>query len=93
MGDFAATPPIQDEKVDERVHQGLRGTEYESSSLQRLTGGLVNWGYRANLLRPLHDGTSEVFLKHGEKFVAKVPDYEVGLVRCVRSGTWTLLSG
>ncbi|KEF57998.1 uncharacterized protein A1O9_05921 [Exophiala aquamarina CBS 119918] len=72
----------QDEKVDAKVRKGLAGTSFEPSSLQRLSGGLVNWGYQAALLVPLDDGTSEVFLKHGETFLAKIPDFEVGLLRC-----------
>lgn len=83
-------PDIEDEKVHERVAatvlNGLKGTPFEPSSFQRLAGGLVNWGYRATLKVPLDDGTSEVFLKHGEMFLAKIPNYEVDILRCVCSG-------
>lgn len=82
----------QDENVDAKVRKGLTGTAFEPSSLHRLSGGLVNWGYRANLSVPLDDGTSEVFLKHGETFLAKIPNFEVSLLRCVRSVSWTLHS-
>jgi len=82
-----------DEMVDARVRKGLKGTAFESSSVKRLSGGLVNWGYQATLLVPLADGTSEVFLKHGETFLAKIPDFEVGLLRCVRAVSRTPLSG
>ena len=73
-----------DAKVDAKVRDGLTGTAFEPASVQRLSGGLVNWGYRATLKVPLDDGTDEVFLKHGETWVAKIPDYELNLVRCVR---------
>lgn len=79
----------QDEKVDARVREGLKGTTFEPSGIQRLSGGLVNWGYRATLSSPLKDGTSEVFLKHGETFLAKIPNYEVDILRCVR---WCILT-
>lgn len=86
-----AMPDIEDEKVHEKVAatviDGLKGTPFEPSSVQRLAGGLVNWGYRATLSAPLNDGTSEVFLKHGEMFLAKIPNYEVDILRCVRSGS------
>lgn len=88
-----ATTTTDDEKVDAAVRKGLTGTAFETSSIQRLPGGLVNWGYRATLSVPLDDGTSEVFLKHGETRVAKIPDFEVNVVRCVRSASRTLLSG
>jgi hypothetical protein len=74
----------RDAEVEAKVLAGLRGTPFEVSSVHRLPTGIVNWGYRGVLRHPLEDGTSEVFLKHGEVFLAKIENYEVPLLRCVR---------
>jgi hypothetical protein len=83
MGDAAEILASQDEKAHANILQGLKGTDFEPSNLERLSGGLVNWGYRVHLQKPLDDGTSVVFLKHGERFIAKVPNYEADTLRCV----------
>jgi hypothetical protein len=70
-------------QVDNSVRDALRGTKFEASSLRPLTGGIVNWGYVATLKTPLDDGTCEVFIKHGEKYMATIPDFPLDLERCV----------
>ena len=71
--------------VDESARKGLEGTRFEASSLRPLTGGIVNWGYVATLKAPLDDGTTEIFIKHGEKYMATIPDFPLDLDRCVGS--------
>jgi hypothetical protein len=71
--------------VDAQARKGLEGTPYEASSLQPLTGGIVNWGYVATLSTPLDDNTTDVFVKHGEKYMASIPDFPLDLERCVRN--------
>lgn len=77
----APGPPID---VDDKVKQALRGTSFEAASLERLSGGSVNWAYRATLSKPLDDGTSSVLVKHGETYMLSKPEFPLTLLRCVR---------
>jgi hypothetical protein len=65
-----------------KVENALRGTPFESSSLEVLSGGTGNFVYRAVLQTPLDDGTAEVLVKHGEDFVASNPAFKLTLSRC-----------
>lgn len=76
---FDSTPQMQS-----RIEEILQGTAYAASSLTLLTGGNTNFIYRAQLEKPLPDGTAEVAVKHGEEYVALSPDWNIGTFRCVR---------
>jgi hypothetical protein len=79
-----AMTDVRDAEIEAKVQAGLQGTPFEVSSVRRLPTGIVNWGYHGVLRHALEDGTAEVFLKHGEVFLAKIENYEVPLLRCVR---------
>jgi hypothetical protein len=72
-------------EIDEKVKKSLEGTRFAASTFTKLEGGLVNWTYKATLIRALDDGTSQVTIKHGEDFVQFRPDYKVSIDRCVRA--------
>ncbi|KAJ4269839.1 hypothetical protein NW762_001508 [Fusarium torreyae] len=68
--------------VDTKVQKALKDTRFETSALQKLPGGSVNFIYLAKLLKPLDDGTSEVLVKHGEPYMASKPDFALPPLRC-----------
>lgn len=70
-------------EIDEKVKKSLEGTRFKATTFTKLEGGLVNWTYKAELLKPLDDGTKQVIIKHGEDFVQFRPDYKVSVDRCV----------
>lgn len=63
----------------------LNNTRYAASSLEPLIGGQANFTYRAKLLNPLEDGTTDVVVKHGEPYMARHPVNEITTHRCVGS--------
>jgi hypothetical protein len=56
---------------------------FAASTLTPISGGTVNFSYRAHLESPLRDGTEEVFVKHSEEFVRHTPSFKVNLQRVV----------
>ncbi|OTA81773.1 hypothetical protein M434DRAFT_401239 [Hypoxylon sp. CO27-5] len=70
------------EEITSKVLENLKGTPYEASSLEALSGGTANFIYRATLLKPLQDGTKEVLIKHSEDYVANTPSFKLTLFRC-----------
>ncbi|RYP73057.1 hypothetical protein DL769_004294 [Monosporascus sp. CRB-8-3] len=74
-------PAAQDD-VGTKVLKTLENTPFASSSLKQLSGGTANYIYRATLVAPLQDGTTEVLLKHGEDYVKDNPDFKLTLLRC-----------
>jgi hypothetical protein len=73
----------QSAKVSGEITQALGGTEYACSSLEPLSGGTANFIFKGILTTPLPDGTKEVAVKHGEAFVASMPDFQLSTSRCV----------
>lgn len=69
--------------VEARVKKNLEGTPYEASALTGLSGGSVNFAYTAALVKPLDDGTKEVFVKHAEPYMKVRPDTALSLDRAV----------
>ncbi|KAI2639595.1 kinase-like domain-containing protein [Hypomontagnella submonticulosa] len=74
--------PMSREEITSRVLESLKGTPYEASSLDVLSGGTANFIYRATLSQPLEDGTEEVVVKHSEDYVANTPSFKLTLSRC-----------
>lgn len=74
--------------VDAKVKKSLEGTPYEASALTQLSGGSVNWTYVATLIKPLDDGTEQVFVKHAETYMKAKPDTILPLDRAVSSVHW-----
>ncbi|KAK4242468.1 kinase-like domain-containing protein [Achaetomium macrosporum] len=72
----------QSAKVVEEVLQDLNGTEYVCSSLEPLSGGTANFIFKGTLTTPLPDGIKEVAVKHGEAFIASMPDFQLSTARC-----------
>ncbi|KAF4333359.1 isoamyl alcohol [Fusarium beomiforme] len=81
ISDIMAMQDTVDE-VRHKVSAWLNTTPYAASSLEPLAGGQANFIYRAQLLRPLEDGTTEVVVKHGEPYMARHPANAVTLNRC-----------
>jgi hypothetical protein len=88
MATDMATENTADE-VKSRVFEWLKGTRYESTSLEPLSGGSMNFIYKAHLSEPLEDGTTDVLVKHGEDYSAANSANKVTIDRCVRN--WPLL--
>ncbi|KAI1465003.1 kinase-like domain-containing protein [Daldinia caldariorum] len=74
--------PESREEVTSKVLESLKGTPYEASSLDILSGGTANFIYRATLAHPLADGTKDVAVKHSEDYIASSPDFKLTLSRC-----------
>lgn len=70
-------------EIDQKVKKSLEGTPFAPEAFRKLEGGYVNWTYLADLEKPLEDGTIQVTIKHGERFVQFRPDFEVNFDRCV----------
>lgn len=70
-------------EVDAKVQKSLEGTAFESSAIEKLSGGSVNFIYLAKLTKPLEDGTTEVLVKHGENWMASKPEFDLDMLRCV----------
>ena len=74
---------IETAKLTEEVLGELSGTDYACSSLKPLSGGTANFIFKGTLTTPLPDGTKEVAVKHGENYIASMPDFQIPLTRCV----------
>ena len=85
------TPVIGDE-VMTKVAKTLENTPFASSSLKQLSGGTANFIYRATLVTPLEDGTTEVLVKHGEDYIKDNPKFKLTLQRCVRKHLPSILA-
>lgn len=77
--------PAQDtsDLIRQQVAAWLNTTSYAASLLEPLAGGQANFTYRAHLINPLDDGTTEVVVKHGEPYMARHPANAVTVNRCV----------
>ncbi|KAI2471420.1 kinase-like domain-containing protein [Annulohypoxylon bovei var. microspora] len=73
---------ISREEITASVLKTLKGTPYEASSLEALSGGTANFIYRATLTQPLKDGTTDVLVKHSEGYSANSPSFKLTLSRC-----------
>jgi hypothetical protein len=73
----------QSSKLSEGILQELSSTQYACSSLEPLSGGTANFIFKGTLTSPLPDGTSVVAVKHGESFIASMPDFQLPPSRCV----------
>ncbi|KAF5691011.1 phosphotransferase enzyme family [Fusarium denticulatum] len=69
--------------IDSKVRKVLEGTKFEVSKLEKITGGSVNWIYKANVAKPLDNGKKEVLIKHGEPYMASKPEFALPPLRCV----------
>jgi hypothetical protein len=70
-------------KFADEIIQELSTTPYACSSLKKLSGGNANFIFKATLITPLPDGTTEVAVKHGEDYVASMPHFQIPTTRCV----------
>ncbi|KAJ4007838.1 hypothetical protein NW766_009646 [Fusarium irregulare] len=71
-----------DSDIQNKVEKALEGIGLGISSLEKLSGGSVNWIYVAKLKRRLEDGTLEVLVKHAESYMASKPDFPLPSLRC-----------
>ncbi|KAK4193958.1 kinase-like domain-containing protein [Podospora australis] len=78
----AFNPDSQTLHVVEEIQKELSKTEFACSSLVALTGGLANFVFKGRLVHSLPDGTREVAVKHGEDFVAGMPEWKITTDRC-----------
>jgi hypothetical protein len=76
---------VESLKHSEDIQKELMSTSYACSSLKPLSGGNANFTFKGLLTHPLEDGTQEVVIKHGEAYVALMPDLEIPTSRCVRN--------
>ncbi|KAK4123989.1 hypothetical protein N657DRAFT_645604 [Parathielavia appendiculata] len=72
----------QPSKLSEQIFQELKSTEFACSSLKPLSGGTANFIFKGTLTNPLPDGTKEVAVKHGEDFIASMPEWQIPTTRC-----------
>lgn len=70
--------------VEAVVRKALHSTPYAPADLTVLSGGTVNFIYRASLRHPLPDGTREVLIKHGEDYIKVNSAVKLTTSRCVR---------
>ncbi|KNG83324.1 hypothetical protein ANOM_008383 [Aspergillus nomiae NRRL 13137] len=65
------------------VLRELSPTPYACSSIERLSGGVMNTTYKGHLLRPLSDGATTIVIKIGEEESAMLPGMKFSTARCV----------
>ncbi|KAK4639741.1 hypothetical protein QC761_711030 [Podospora bellae-mahoneyi] len=72
------------QQMAEQVQEELNGTPYKLTSLEPLSGGLANFLFRGHLTNPLPDSSHDVAIKHGESFIAGMPesDWVIPTTRC-----------
>lgn len=78
-----AQEPLDASTIASRILTELSKTQFACSSLVPLSGGVGNFVYKAQLRKPLDDGTAEVVVKHGEGFAAQFPTLKLPMFRCV----------
>lgn len=61
----------------------LKNTQYNSSSLEKLSGGSANFTFRATLKDETQDGSVTVVVKHAEPYIAANPAWPYDVVRSV----------
>lgn len=81
MTDLNSHP--QSLRIAEEIQKELGSTNFACSSLDPLSGGLANFVFKGRLAHPLPDGSQEVAVKHGEGYVAGMPDWKITTDRCV----------
>lgn len=69
-------------QIAEVIQKELDSTSFACCSLEPLSGGLANFVFKGRLAHPLPDGTQEVAVKHGEGYVAGMPDWKITTDRC-----------
>ncbi|KAF4454910.1 hypothetical protein F53441_2649 [Fusarium austroafricanum] len=77
-----ASSPSTEIDIENKVRKALERTEFETSALEKLSGGSVNWIYLAKLAKPLEDGTEQVLVKHAESYMASKPEFPLPSLRC-----------
>jgi hypothetical protein len=65
------------EQSQKIVEKYLEGGPWESSKLEKLSGGTCNFIYRGTLKTPLSNGTKSVIIKHTPQFVASIPSFKL----------------
>lgn len=73
-GDIEPAIPILEE---------LAFTPYACSSVEQVSGGVVNFTFRGFLSNPLPDGSSSVIIKHSKDFSGFIPGVQLQAGRCV----------
>jgi hypothetical protein len=72
------------DKIEAELRSELANTPYTPASLNALSGGTANFIFRATPHEETFpDGRTEVIVKHGEAFVASMPDFALTTSRCV----------
>lgn len=61
----------------------LAFTPYACSSVEQVSGGVVNFTFRGFLSNPLPDGSSSVIIKHSKDFSGFMPGMHIQADRCV----------
>lgn len=74
--------PVESISQSEEIQKELGSTKYACSSLKPLSGGNANFIFKAALVQPLDDGIEEVVIKHGEDYIASMPDFNIPTSRC-----------
>lgn len=69
--------------LDAELIEHFAQTQYACSKLEPVSGGMMNFTFRAQLLHPLSDGNKTVIIKHGEEYASGVPGLHVPTSRCV----------
>ncbi|KAK0646114.1 kinase-like domain-containing protein [Cercophora newfieldiana] len=69
-------------KHSDEIQKELSNTSYACSSLKLLSGGTANFIFKGFLTHPLEDGNQEVVVKHGEGYIASMPDFKIPTSRC-----------
>lgn len=68
----------------------LKGSQYACTALTRLSGGTANFVYRGILRFSLPDGTTSIFIKHAEPYLATNTSWELSVIRSVQMSPSTI---
>jgi len=61
----------------------LEFTPYACSSVEKVSGGFVNFTFRGFLSSPLSDSNTSIIIKHSKDFSGFIPGVQLQAARCV----------
>lgn len=81
------------DKIEAELRAELANTPYKPASLDALAGGTANFIFRATPEKDTFpDGRTEVVVKHGEAFIASMPDFALTTSRCVSNDPFSVVN-
>ena len=72
------------QELTDSISKQIEDANWPCSELVALAGGYTNFLFKGVLKEPLADGTTEIVIKHGERFLLCDHEAVMTRFRCVR---------